>query len=158
MKGNAKVIGVLSDALAEELTAVNQYFLHAEMCENWGYGKLGDYIKKNAIGEMKHAEELIERILFLEGFPDMARYMPIRIGKKIPEMIRNDLKLELGAVKMYNDSIRIARAAGDDGSAELLKKLLLDEEEHVDWLENQLEQIEQLGLENYLTLWVGEEG
>ena len=157
MKGDEKVIAILSDALAEELTAVNQYFLHAEMCENWGYGKLGDYIKKNAIGEMKHAETLIERILFLEGHPDMARYMPIKIGRKIPEMIQNDLRLELGAVKMYNDGIKTARAAGDDGSADLLSKLLLDEEEHVDWLENQLEQIEQMGLENFLTLWVGEE-
>jgi len=157
MKGSKKVIAVLSEALAEELTAVNQYFLHAEMCENWGYGKLAGIIKKNAIGEMKHAEELIERILFLEGIPDMTHYMPIKIGKKVPEMLKNDMNLELGAVKMYNKGIAIARNERDDGSADLLRKLLLDEEEHADWLETQLDQIKEIGLENYLTLWVSPE-
>lgn len=158
MKGSKKVIDVLSEALAEELTAVNQYFLHAEMCGNWGYGKLASLIKKNAIGEMKHAEELIERILFLDGIPDMTKYMQIKIGKKIPEMLQNDLKLELNAIKMYNKSIDTARKEGDDGSADLLRKLLLDEEEHADWLETQVDQIKEIGLENYLTIWVGTEG
>jgi bacterioferritin len=153
MKGDKAVIKVLNKALVEEITAVLQYFLHAEMCENLGYGKLGDFIKKNSIGEMKHAEELIERILYLEGDPDM-NPLPLKIGKKIPEMIGYDLKLEQGAIKMYNDGIKLAREKGDDGSAELLKKLLLDEEEHEDWLETQLDQIDQIGLENYLTIWV----
>jgi bacterioferritin len=157
MKGSKKVIDVLSEALAEELTAVNQYFLHAEMCANWGYGKLAGFIKKNAIGEMKHAEELIERILFLDGIPNMSKYMPIKIGRKVPEMLKNDMNLELGAIKMYNKGIAIARNEGDDGSADLLRKLLLDEEEHADWLETQLDQIKEIGLENYLTLWVSPE-
>lgn len=158
MKGSKKVIEALAEGLAEELSAINQYFLHAEMCDNWGYGKLASHIKKNAIGEMKHAEGLIERILFLDGFPNMEGYVPLKIGKTIPEMFKNDLNLELGAVKMYNKNIELARKEGDDGSADLLHKLLLDEEEHADWLETQLDQIKQIGLENYLTLWVGEEG
>ncbi len=156
MKGDKAVIKVLNEALAEELTAVMQYFLHAEMCENWGYGKLCNFIKKNSIGEMKHAEELIERILYLEGTPDLAP-LPLKIGKDVPDLLKNDFKLEQGAIKMYNAGIKLAREKGDDGSAELLKKLLLDEEEHEDWLETQLDLIKEVGLENYLASWIGDE-
>jgi len=150
MKGNKKVIDALNDALSEELTAVNQYFLHSEMCENWGFAKVGAVIKKTAVDEMKHAEALIERILFLEGAPNVTKYLPLLIGKNVPEIIQNNLKLELGAIKSYNKNIRVARDAGDDGSAELFKKHLLDEEGHEDWLETQLDIIETVGLQNYL--------
>ncbi|KPK88652.1 bacterioferritin [bacterium SM23_31] len=158
MKGDKKVLEVLSEALAEELTAVNQYFLHAEIFESWGYGRLSANIKKISVEEMKHAEKLIERILFLDGQPDMTRYLQIKIGTKIPEMLKNDLDAEQNAVKLYNDAIKTAMAANDDGSAQLLRQLLKDEEEHFDWFDTQLEQIEQIGLEIYLTMWVeGEE-
>jgi len=158
MKGDEKVLEILGHALSEELTAVNQYFLHAEMCESWGYGKLSANIKKISVEEMKHAEKLIERILFLDGQPDMTRYLQIKIGTKIPEMLKNDLDAEQNAVKLYNDAIKTAMAANDDGSAQLLRQLLKDEEEHFDWFDTQLEQIEQIGLEIYLTMWVeGEE-
>lgn len=152
MKGNAKVIEGLNEALCEELTAINQYFLHAEMCEDWGYGALSGFIKKQSIDEMKHAEVLIERILFLEGTPNLSKYQKLNIGKDVPEMMKNDLSLEYSAVAMYNRLIEDAVKAKDSGSAELLKQLLLDEEGHVDWLEEQVEKIKTLGIENYLTL------
>jgi bacterioferritin len=157
MKGDPKVLEVLSEALSEELTAINQYFLHAEMCESWGFSKLSAEIRKQSIDEMKHAEVLIERILFLEGTPNMTKYRKMNIGKDVPGMIKNDLALEISAVKMYNDALATAAKAGDNGSAELLKKLLLDEEMHVDWLEEQTEKLKAVGTQNYLALQMGGE-
>jgi bacterioferritin len=151
MRGNETVIAALNTALKEELTAVSQYFLHAEMCENWGFKKLSGFIKKQSIDEMKHAEALVERILFLEGIPKMAEILPLTIGQTVKQQIENDLKLEVGAVAMYNEAIKQAVSAGDNGSRELLTRLLKDEEEHADWLETQLGQIKEIGLENYLT-------
>jgi bacterioferritin len=155
MKGNPKVLAELNRALKEELTAINQYFLHAEMCENWGYHRLSEYIKKQSIGEMKHAESLMERILFLDGTPSM-QPLDVKIGRTVREMIENDLALEHGAVKMYNDAVALAVKEGDNGSRELLEKLVKDEEEHVDFLEAQTHQIKELGYENYLAQQMGE--
>jgi bacterioferritin len=151
MKGNPKVIVELNAALKEELTAINQYFLHAEMCENWKYDKLGSFIKKQSIDEMKHAEMLIERILFLDGTPTLTELMRLNIGQNVKEQIESDLQLELNAVLMYNASIRIARDEGDNASRELFERLLKDEESHVDWLEAQLHLIQEIGYERYLS-------
>lgn len=151
MHGDEKVIAALNAALKEELTAINQYFIHAEMCENWGYKKLSGYLKKQSIDEMKHAEALIERILFLDGIPKMAESMSLKVGQSVKAQVENDLKLEVGAVAMYNASAKLAAEAGDHGSRDLFVKLLKDEEAHVDWLETQLGQIKELGAENYLT-------
>jgi bacterioferritin len=156
MKGNTKVLADLNKALREELTAINQYFLHAEMCENWGYDKLAEYIKKQSIGEMKHAETLMERILFLDGTPSM-QPLDVKIGGTIKAMIENDLALEVGAVKMYNDAVATAVKEGDNGSRELFEKLLQDEEDHVDFLEAQLQQIKDMGYERYLSQQIGED-
>ena len=153
MRGNDKVIAELNEALREELTAINQYFLHAEMCHNWGYHKLGSYIRKQSIDEMKHAEQLIERILFLDGTPKM-EYLELNVGGNVRQQIEADLQLEINAVAMYNKAIDAARAAGDDASREIFSKLLKDEEEHVDWLEAQVHQIKEIGYERYLTLHV----
>ena len=150
MRGNAEVIAQLNLALREELTAINQYFLHAEMCHNWGYHRLGDYIKKQSIDEMKHAEELIERLLFLDATPKMD-LMELSVGQNVKQQIEADLRLEENAVEMYNKAIRVARDAGDDTSRDLFSKLLKDEEEHVDWLEAQLHQIKEIGYERYLS-------
>ena len=149
MKGNDAVIAKLNEALREELTAINQYFVHAEMCHNWGYHRLGNYIKKQSIGEMKHAEEILERILFLDGIPSM-QPLPLTIGADVKAQIESDLKLELNATVMYNASVKMARDAGDNGSADLFERLLKDEEEHFDFLEAQMHQIGQLGYERYL--------
>jgi len=150
MRGNAQVIAQLNIALREELTAINQYFLHAEMCHNWGYHKLGDYIRKQSIDEMKHAEELIERILFLDATPKM-EYLELSVGTNVRGQLEADLKLEENAVEMYNKAVQISRDAGDDQSRELFSKLLKDEEEHVDWLEAQMHQIKEMGYERYLS-------
>src|SRR3974377_465812 len=128
MKGNPKVINALNEALKEELTAINQYFLHAEMCEAWHFDRLGDYIKKQSIDEMKHAEVLIERILFLDGTPTLTDPMHLTIGKNVKEQLESDLKLEIGAVAMYNDAVRLCRDEGDNASRELFERLLKDEE------------------------------
>ena len=149
MKGNAEVIDKLNQALREELTAINQYFLHAEMYENWGYEKLARFIKKQSIGEMKHAESIMERILFLDGTPSMEP-LALTIGKNVKEMLQSDLELELAAVTMYNDAVQIAMTNKDNGSRDLFVELLKDEEEHVDWLEAQMHQIEEIGYERYL--------
>jgi len=151
MKGNEQIIQHLNDRLAEELTGINQYFVHAEMAENWNYDRLGDLIKKRSIVEMKHAEALIERILYLEGKPIVSKLNEIRIGQEVPQMHRNDLDLELGADKNYNASIKLAAELGDDGTKKLLESILKDEEDHIDWLEAQLDQIEQMGIQNYLS-------
>ena len=132
MRGNDTVIAGLNEALREELTAINQYFIHAEMCHNWGYHGLGSYIRKQSIDEMKHAEQLIERILFLDGTPKM-EYLELTVGANVRAQIEADFKLEVNAVAMYNKAIRMAREAGDDQSRELFSKLLKDEEGHVDW-------------------------
>ena len=145
MKGNPQVIAALNLALKEELLAINQYFLHSEMCENWHYGRLGSFIKKQSIDEMKHAEALIERILFLT------------VGKNVREQLESDLKLEIDAVGMYNEAIKVATEAGDNASRELFERLLKDEEEHVDWLEAQAHQIQEIGYERYLSQQVHED-
>ncbi len=150
MRGNTEVIAQLNLALREELTAINQYFLHAEMCHNWGYRRLGDYIRKQSIDEMKHAEELMERLLFLDATPTMSP-MDLSIGSNVKQQLEADLKLEVNAVEMYNKAVQISRDAGDDASRELFSRLLKDEEEHVDWLEAQLHQIKEIGYERYLS-------
>jgi bacterioferritin len=157
MKGSSKVIAELNKALREELTAINQYFLHAEMCENWGYEKLSGYIKKQSIGEMKHAEAILERILFLDGAPTMEP-LKLTVGANVKEMLQSDLELELSAVKEYNEAIQVAVAEKDNGSRDLLVLLLKDEEDHVDWLEAQLHQVKELGYERYLSMQMGESG
>ena len=151
MKGKPEVIEALSDMLKEELGAVSQYFLHAEMMENWGYKRLAELTKKQAIGEMKHAEAIIERILFLEGLPNMNEIGKISIGKDVPAQLKNDLALEKGAVAAYNKAVETCREAADNATADFLKEILKDEEEHVDYLETQLSLIEQLTLPIYLT-------
>ncbi|HUK47257.1 MAG TPA: bacterioferritin [Terriglobales bacterium] len=157
MKGNPKVVAALQEALHEELIAINQYFLHAEMCENWHYDKLGDYIKKQSIDEMKHAEQLIERILFLDHTPNLTEPMQLTVGKNVQAQIESDLALELSAVELYNRAIQTARDNKDNASRELFERLLKDEEDHVDWLEAQLHQIRELGYERYLSQQVGEQ-
>jgi len=154
MKGDAEVLESLNEALGEELTAINQYFLHSETCENWGYKKLAAFIKKESIDEMKHAEALLERILFLEGAPNMSRNLKLNIGKTVPEMIKNDLKLETGAVAMYNRLIEVADKKNDQGTAELLRKIVKEEEAHVDGLEEQEGMIKDMGLQVYLSVQV----
>lgn len=149
MKGNPKVIAQLNHALREELTAINQYFVHAEMCENWGYEKIAKYIKKQSIDEMKHAEALMERILFLDGTPSMQPF-ELAIGKSVKDMVESDLALEHEAVASYNESIRVCVENGDNGSGDLFVRLLRDEEGHVDWLEAQVHQIKEIGYERYL--------
>lgn len=155
MKGKPEVIAVLNHALHEELTAISQYFLHAEMCEDWGYHKLSDFIKKQSIDEMRHAEKIIERILFLEGIPKMTDGLQLNVGSSVKEQLASDLKLEYGAVEMYNQAIETSRANHDNISRELFEFLLNDEERHVDWLESQMHQIEELGYERYLTQQLG---
>jgi bacterioferritin len=150
VKGKKEVIARLNEALREELTAINQYFVHAEMCHNWGYHRLGAYIKKQSIGEMKHAEEILERILFLDGIPNM-QPLGLTIGQDVKAQLQKDLALEIKAVGMYNESVQIARDAGDNASRELFERLLKDEETHVDFLETQLHQVNELGYERYLT-------
>jgi bacterioferritin len=150
MKGKPEVLELLQKALAEELQAINQYFLHSEMQNNWGYKRLHGEIKKQAIGEMKHAEILIERILFLEGMPDLNTFSKLKIGKTVEQQLQNDLALEKGAVADYNAHIAVARKAGDNASADLFETLLKDEEQHVDFLEAQLAVIKEVGLQNYL--------
>ncbi|MCX7707154.1 MAG: bacterioferritin [Anaerolineae bacterium] len=150
MKGNEKVIEALNEMLADELTAINQYMVHSEMCANWGYQELHEAIEKRAITEMRHAEKLIGRIIFLEGIPIVSRLNPLHIGGDVETQLRNDLASETGAVKMYNDGIRLAVDMGDNGTRALLEAILHDEEDHVDWLEAQLDQIAQMGIQNYL--------
>jgi len=150
MRGDAKVMALLNEALKEELSAINQYIVHAEMNENWGYYRLGKHIKKHAVDEMKHAEKLIERILFLEGMPIVSEPPAVRIGSSVKAQLENDLASELVAVAGYNARIKAAVEAGDNGSRELLEKLLADEEGHVDWLESQLYMLQEIGLDKYL--------
>jgi bacterioferritin len=150
MKGNEKIIAILNEFLADELTAISQYMVHSEMCVNWGYNKLHEAAEKRAIDEMKHAEKLIGRILFLEGQPIVSQLNKFNIGASVEEQLKNDLAAEAGAIKAYNDGIRLCLELGDNGSRELIDANLHDEEEHLDWLEAQLDQINQMGLQNYL--------
>ncbi len=150
MKGNKKLLAAMNSLLAEELTAINQYMLHSEICENWGYGKLHIAIKKQAVDEMHHAEWLIERIIFFEGSPTVSNLNPIKIGKNVLEIINNDYASELHAVQAYNNAINLAREVEDQGTLDLLTRILKMEEGHVDWAEVQLAQVEQMNMENYL--------
>ena len=150
MKGNTKLITVLNSLLADELTVINQYMVHSEMCENWGYGKLHMAIRKQAMDEMHHAEWLIERIIFFDGSPTVSKLNTIKIGKTVAEMISNDNDDELEAVHAYNDAIKLALEVDDQGTVDLLTRILKMEEGHVDWTEIQRAQIGQMGMENYL--------
>ena len=151
MKGNEKLLTVLNELLADELTAISQYMVHSEMCDNWGYDKLHKAIEKQALDEMHHAEWLIQRIIFLEGAPVVAKLNPIQIGKSVPDMIGNDRDAEQAAVRAYNAAIRLAHEVDDQASVDLLTNILKMEEGHVDWAEKQRAQVEQMGLENYLS-------
>ena len=155
MKGNKKLIEQLNARLAEELTAINQYMVHSEMCDNWGYAKLHKQIEKRAIDEMKHAEKLIARVLYLEGIPIVSDLNKLHIGAEVPKMHENDRIAEEMAIKNYNESIRLAAEVGDNGTKELLTAILKEEEEHIDTLEAQLDQIKQIGIQNYLTEQLG---
>ena len=150
MKGSEKLIAVLNERLADELTAINQYMVHSEMCENWGYSKLHAAMRKQAMDEMHHAEWLIERIIFLEGSPTVSKLNMIKIGKTVLEMVTNDEDAELEGLQAYNTAIKLAHEVLDEGSVELLTKILTMEEGHIDWAEIQRSQIEQMGLQNYL--------
>ena len=156
MKGNAKLIEVLNDLLSDELTAVNQYMLHSEMCAHWGFHALHAAIEKRAIDEMKHCEWLISRILFLEGTPNISHYKEIKIGKTVPELIANDTNAEDNAIAAYNRGIALASEVGDEATADLLTQILSMEEGHVDWGEKQQAMIKQIGIENYLAAQMGE--
>jgi bacterioferritin len=151
MKAKPKIIEKLNALLADELTAINQYIVHSEMCANWGYERLHEAIEKRAITEMKHAEKLIERILFLDGTPIVSKLNKIEIGSDVKAQFENDLDAERMAVQAYNEGIQLAVESGDNGTRALLESILADEEHHVDWLEAQLEQINQIGVQNYLT-------
>ena len=150
MKGDQKLIDCLNARLADELAAINQYFVHAEMCENWKYDKLEDVIEKRAIAEMKHAEKLIERILFLEGKPIVSNLSEIRIGEEIPKMHEHDHWAEEGAIRGYNKGIRLAMGLEDNDTKVLLESILKEEIGHIDWIESQLDQIKHIGVQNYL--------
>jgi bacterioferritin len=150
MKGDPKVIAFLNQVLKAELTAINQYFLHAEMCENWGYKRLAKLAKKESIEEMVHAEKCMERILYLDGTPNMTDYFKINIGATVEAQLKNDLQLEYDAVKRLNDGIKLCTASNDGGSRDLAEKILGDEEHHIDWLEGQLHAISEMGIANYL--------
>jgi len=155
MKGNDQIIETLNTLLADELTAINQYMVHSEMCANWGYSHLHEANEKRAIMEMKHAEKLIARIIFLEGLPKVSHLNDIVIGPRVEVQHANDLAAEAGAVKAYNEGIRLAAELSDNGTRELLESILTDEEGHLDWLEAQVGLIEQLGIQNYLVEQIG---
>ena len=150
MQGNEKLVETLNVLLADELTAINQYMVHSEMCADWGYEKLHEAVEKRAITEMHHAEKLIGRIIFLNSKPVVSQLNPLHIGGSVEEQIRRDLDAETAAVKLYNDAVKQAVSAGDNGTRELLESILGDEEDHVDWLETQVDQIDQMGIQNYL--------
>ena len=155
MKGNSKVLEALNKALTVELTAINQYFVQAKMCRNWGLHKLAAKIFQESIGEMRHAEKLIDRILFLEGEPVVSRYGEIRVGRDVKAQLENDLRLERGGVATYNEAIHLCSELKDAGSREILEHIVADSEEHVDWLESQLHLIASVGLPNYLAEQIG---
>ncbi len=150
MKGKDELIAALNDLLSDELTAINQYIVHSEMCAHWGYHALHEAIEKRAIEEMRHAEWHISRILFLEGTPNVSTYKKVTIGKTVEEMVRNDMAAELGAIQAYNRVVALAGDLEDEATADDLVEILHDEERHLDWLEKQLAKMEQMGLGNYL--------
>lgn len=150
MKGNEQVINVLNQVLRKELTGINQYFIHAKMCQNWGYERLYKHMKEESIEEMKHAAEVIERILFLDGTPNLSAYDKIMVGSTVKQQLDNDLGLETGALAVLRPGIKTCLEASDDASRELLEDILVDEEKHVDWIEAQLHMIEEVGYQNYL--------
>ena len=155
VQGNSQVIDGLNRALTIELTAINQYFCQAKMCQNWGFKRLGAKHYEESIGEMKHADKIIERILFLDGVPEIARYDVIRVGTDVKEQFEDDLKLEMGGVTAYNELVNLAIQLKDNGTHALALEILKESEEHVDWLEQQLNLIEQVGLQNYLQSQIG---
>ncbi len=150
MKGEPKVIDLLNEVLTGELTAINQYFLHAKMCLNWGYSRLGQKIRAESIDEMKHADQLIERILYLDGLPNVQRLSKVCVGQTVVEMFKNDYAVECEAIPRLNRGIQLARDIGDNGTEDLLTRILASEEAHADWLESQLELVKQVGESNYL--------
>jgi bacterioferritin len=150
MKGNEEVLTLLNSLLTNELTAINQYFIHAKMCENWGYERLATKIRAESIDEMRHADMVIDRILFLEGVPNLQRYHKLRVGETVKEQLESDLQLEYAAIAELNKGVEACRKAGDNASEDLFTRILVSEEEHTDWLETQLELIRQVGEQNYL--------
>jgi bacterioferritin len=158
MKGDPKVLQYLNEVLTGELTAINQYFLHSELCEHWGYGKLHKYIRKESIDEMKHAEKLMHRILMLDGLPNVQRLGTVRIGQTVPEQLKVDLETEMEAVTRLNAAIPYCRSVNDNGTAELFEEILVEEEAHIDWIETQLEAIKQVGEQNYLAQQLDTDG
>lgn len=150
MKGDQEVIAVLNEVLCAELTGINQYFIHAMMARNWGYNRLAEHSRHESIDEMKHAQEVIERVLYLDGVPNMQKYMKINVGQNVQEQHQFDLELEKAAVDRLNQGIALCTARGDNGTRALFEKILVEEESHVDWLEAQLHQIQEIGLQNYL--------
>lgn len=147
---NPQLIDVLNEVLTAELTAINQYFIHAKMCKNWGFGKLHSYLRKESIDEMRHAEQVIDRVLFLDGLPNLQRLDKLQVGETVEEQLESDLALELRAVERLNRGIVLATAANDNGTRDLLNRILVSEEEHIDWIESQREAIRQVGLQNWL--------
>ena len=152
MKGNTKVIEILNEVLCAELTAVNQYFIHGMMCGNWRYKRLAEHGRNESIDEMKHAQSLIDRILYLDGVPNMQKYMKINVGSTVPKQHAVDLDVEKAAVARLNAGLEVCRSVGDNGSRMLLERILKEEEEHIDWLEAQIQQIADVGLANYLSI------
>jgi bacterioferritin len=150
VKGDAKIIELLNEVLTNELTAINQYFLHSRMCRNWGYARLAEHIRKESIDEMKHADTLIERVLYLDGLPNVQRLGKVLVGQSVHEILKNDHALEMHAIPMLNSGLALCRELGDNGTEDLLRHILTSEEEHVDWLEAQFDLIAQVGEQNYL--------
>lgn len=155
MKGDQAILDALNEVLTAELTAINQYFIHAKMCKNWGFKKLADKLREESIEEMRDADKVIDRILYLEGTPNMQRLFPVRVGERVAEMHRLDLDLEVAAVARLNRAIRLCRDKDDSGTAEILEHILKGEEESIDWIESQLHVIETIGIENYLSEQLG---
>jgi bacterioferritin len=156
MTGNDEVVKLLNELLTNELTAINQYFIHAKMCANWGYQRLAAKVRHESIDEMKHADEVIERILFLEGVPNLQRLGKINVGETVKEQLEVDLALEYAGIKFLNESLEKVRVIGDHGTFDLMRKILVGEEEHADWLETQLELIRQVGEQHYMAQQIKE--
>ena len=150
MQGDPAIIDLLNDVLTAELTAINQYFIHSKMCANWGYDRLAEHAREESIDEMKHADAIIERVLFFDGVPNMQRLNPVRVGETVPEQFQLDLELEVAAVKRLNDGIAVCVAAGDNATRALLEEILVSEDDHIDWIETQQEAIRQIGEAHYL--------
>ena len=150
MKGNDEVLTLLNNLLTNELTAINQYFVHAKMCENWGFERLAHKIREESIDEMRHADQVISRILFLEGVPNLQRYHKLRVGETVKEQLESDLQLEYSAMGFLNQAIEAARRVSDNATEAMMSNILVSEEEHTDWIETQLELIKQVGEQNYL--------